>query len=292
MVAFVGPELIVQTMSTLRRYGNDADRSQFEWQYHSRSDFHSRIAALAVTVDLLRESSELQALARSGAIGFQVNPKLTDRAGRVKTLDLMIGRLDDQADWSSEGSLTLVALMEREGIAMSPESWETVHALPNLPVAPLKSAMVVLENKACMTAFRKAAPRLRNELEGAVDAINHTNPDAVAAALVLVNASASFYSPTMRQNAYVSPVERALSKHVQPAETIAAIEKLMEIPLRRSTSGNGYDDLGLLVVEAENSGTPWAAVDDPARGAPPREDIHHYVSMIQHMAALVRSRGL
>ena len=50
----IGPDVLVQTMSVPREYGKNGAGL---WQYHSRSDFHSVVAAIGTTFDVLAESS-------------------------------------------------------------------------------------------------------------------------------------------------------------------------------------------------------------------------------------------
>jgi hypothetical protein len=45
-----GPEILVRTLSKATR----VDRSGNRWQYHSRSDHHSKVACWGIIFDLLR----------------------------------------------------------------------------------------------------------------------------------------------------------------------------------------------------------------------------------------------
>ena len=261
---------------------------QHPWQYHSRSDDHSNIASLGVAIDLLRESPELREAVADGRVGFQVNPKMRDRTNREKTLDLGFGLVDDAAPPGRGRSLE--ELLAEYLAVLTPEDREIVAELPNIKEARSKQDLVVLENKACMTAHSKAAPRLRNELEGAVDAINSSDPDSVAGGLVLVNAADYFYSPVYRDNGYVEPSDRRPTQHHQPADAAVCISRLRNIPLRTKDKKYGYDALGIVVIDAKNNGQPWTLVEEAAYGAPAPQDIWSYTRMIQQLAKVYRQR--
>lgn len=279
-----GPEIIRATLSRTRAFGPSSGR----WQYHPRSDHHSKVTAVAVMIDLLRESEDLRRDVERGAVGFGVNPVLTDTTNRKKTLDMMFARPDDATPLSSPR--TLADLVDEHGVDLSPGQRSGLARLPTIRECRVKQALVVLENKACMTAHSKAAPRLRNELEGARDAIIASDPVTIAGAFVLVNAASTFVSPTYRDNAEREPNARRASVHKQPADTRRAIERLESLPLRRRADEIGYDVLAVLTLAAANDGTPWTLVEDPAFGSPRPSDIWHYTRAVQRLGVLYRQR--
>jgi hypothetical protein len=287
---WIGPRIISGSLSRVSLYPKKPKlgESPQPWQYHSRSDDHSRIAALGVTLDLLQESAELRAATLDGRIGYQVNPVLTDRGNRKKTLDLGIGLVDEQRPHPRSRSLGWQ--MEELGVVLSGQEQKVVAQLPPLREAYAKHYLIVLENKACMTAHGKAAPRLRNELEGAVDAINQ-EPDTVAGGLVIVNAAPTFVSPVFRDNGYVEPILRRATIHNQPEDAASAIDKLEKIPLRTASRPTGYDALGIVVVSAANDGTQCTLIDDPKFGTPSTEDIWSYSKFIQELARRFKQRS-
>jgi hypothetical protein len=282
----LGPEIICRTMSHPRLYGT-GDHAHM-WQYHSRSDFHSKVAAIALMIDLMQESPELRADIAAGDVGYSVNPQLRDRSNRVKTLDMRFARIDDAAPLPRPRNLERFA--EDLGLDLTEHASTVLHGLPTVREARSKQDLVVFENKACMTAFSKAAPRLRNELEGAVVAINDSDPLTVAGGLVLINAADTFVSQVFRDNGYVEPAQRRVSHHAQPEDAHGAVEKLRRIPLRKTASDGGYDALGTIVVSARNDGSPWTVVTNPTYGAPDAHDIWNYTRLVQHMAKLYRQR--
>jgi hypothetical protein len=236
----------------------------------------------------LRECPELRRAVGGGQVGFQVNPVMTDRTNRKKTLDLGIGLVDDARPHPRRRSL--LSLLQEYGGALSDADHHLIDDLPPMYESYSKQDLVVLENKACMTAHGKAAPRLRNELEGAVEAINKSDSLTVAGGLVVVNASSLFVSPVYRDNGYVEPGVRRPTSHSQPDDAKRAVSKLKNIPLRSKDAATGYDALGIIVVSAANDGRPCTLVQDPAFGAPESTDIWHYTRFIQELAKQYRHR--
>jgi hypothetical protein len=285
-MAMIGPEIIRATMSKERMYGTGENARV--WQYHSRSDYHSKVAAVALMIDLLQESEELRDDVDAGLVGYDVNPKMRDGTNREKTLDMRFGRVDDALPLRR--ARTLERLIEDYEMELTTSQWATVSGLPTVKEALSKQELVVLENKACMTAFAKAAPRLRNELEGAVKAVNDTDRRAVAGGLVLVNAADTFISPVFRDNGYVDKDQRRAGHHTQPEDAFRSVQKLQNIRTRDSADGLGFDALGVIVLSAPNDGTPWALVDDPTFGAPQPHDVWHYTKVVQKLAKLYRDR--
>jgi hypothetical protein len=289
----IGPTIICNTMSSPRLFPKapKRDEPQFPWQYHSRSDDHSNVAAVAVTIDLMLESPELRQDIEAGLIGFQVNPVLKSRSDTAKTLDLSIGVIDDAQPMSKTRSLT--SMLEEMGGVLSDDEWKILSGLPRLRESRAKQKLVVLENKACMTAHGKAGPRLKNELEGAVDAIYKSDANTVAGGLVIVNAAATFVSPVFKNNSELSPDQRRPTFHNQPEDAARTIQRLKDIQLRQPGGRqDGYDALGILVVNAPNDcTTPWTLVDDPKFSVPKKGEIHNYVDFIQHLATQYRIRG-
>src|SRR5919199_558596 len=82
-----GPKIIAATLSVPQPRGP----SKAMWQYHSRSDRHSKVACWGVLFDLLQQSALMRSHAKKGKIVFGINHKLMDFAtGREKVLDLVI----------------------------------------------------------------------------------------------------------------------------------------------------------------------------------------------------------
>src|SRR3954468_2828706 len=82
-----GPDIVVRTLSKVSR----RDRFQNLWQYHSRSDHHSKVACWGVIFDLLLRTSLLRRQIESGVVCFGINHEMHDFAhDRKKNLDLVL----------------------------------------------------------------------------------------------------------------------------------------------------------------------------------------------------------
>ena len=111
---------------------------------------------------------------------------------------------------------------------------------------------MALEAKACMTAHNKSEPRLYDELNSSQQTIHGAADQAIAVGLAMVNIADTFISPG-RQKGGVDPV---VTQHNQPAVTESVIEKLRELPRRTATGTEGFDALGIIVVDLRNDGSP------------------------------------
>src|SRR5438105_3834584 len=70
-----------------------ADNAGRLWQYHSRSDLHSKVACWGVLFDLLQQSALLKSHALAKKVIFGVNFEMRDyQTGRKKKLDLVVAR--------------------------------------------------------------------------------------------------------------------------------------------------------------------------------------------------------
>src|SRR5262249_37390761 len=129
------------------------------WQYHSRSDLHSKVACWGVLFDLLAQSSLLRRHANDGEVILGVNHELRDfQTGRKKKLDLVVAR---PAGAFQGRARTLGALADEWGVVLDPGQRARLGGLPPLVEGVVGSAVLVaMEAKAAMTAHSKARPRL------------------------------------------------------------------------------------------------------------------------------------
>src|SRR5579863_4299673 len=183
-----GPEILVRTLSARAhpdRWGN-------LWQYHSRSDHHSKVACWGIVFDLLRTSPLLRRHIDQGRVGFGINHEMRDFANdRKKNLDVVLCTPASAGRPSSE---TLADLTRAYGISLTaPESSE-FSALPTLPRVEVGSVLLALEAKAAMTAHQRALPRLYDELNSSHLTVHASSDYAAAAAFVMVNVASEFIS--------------------------------------------------------------------------------------------------
>jgi len=154
-------------------------------------------------------------------------------------------------------------------------------ALPDIPVASVGAVLIALEAKACMTAHVKSLPRLYDELNSSHLCVHGASTSALAIGYVQVNNSDSFISP-VSNNYSLAKYPTVWSTHRQPESTLRVIKKVGELPRRSRTSQEGFDGIGLSVLDFNNDGGPVSVVNAPP--APQQGDPFHYDSMIVRMA--------
>lgn len=260
----LGPETIARVMSVPAV----TDRDGRTWQYHTRSDRHSKVACLVVLIDLLEACPLLHRHAAEGRVAFGVNHELRDfRSGRKKDLDFVICR----PAGASPKTRSVAQMAAAVGIDPSP-------AAEDLKEAMVGSVLVALEAKACMTAHIKALPRLFDELNSSQQTVHGATQEALAAGFVMINAG----------EAFVTPLDGRLHALDQPRVTARTIAKVRELPRRTRADENGYDALGVVVVDIRNDGSPVRVVTGAP--APQQNDVDHYGRLIDRLATLYSSR--
>lgn len=267
-----GPDIIVASLSVPQPRG----ASGRLWQYHSRSDLHSKVACWGVLFDLLHQSALMRRHTMSGKIVFGINHELRDFAtGRKKVLDLVVARPSERATPE-----TFSDLAQRYHVVLSSAQAAKLAALPELRRAPVGAVLMALEAKATMTEHVKALPQLYDELNSSHLTVHGASRQALAVGLVMVNAAAKFVSPDLNKTPGAT---LALSTHSQPAAAAAVVAKVREIPRRTGGMTEGYDGLGIIVISATNDGViPVSLVTTPP--APSRNDIFYYDNMITRTA--------
>lgn len=252
-----------------------------------RSDHHSKVACWGILFDLLLTSRVLVDQFRGGRVAFGINHEMRDfRTGRKKNLDLVI--CTPGTAKNERAQLDFRALAKDWKIALDLDAQRALDALPPIRQAVVGEVHVALEAKACMTAHRKARPRLYDELSSSHLTIHGSSANAIAAGFVMVNVADEFISPG-RNKWSLAEKPAEVTKHKQPADTLAVLEKIREIPRRASTQEAGFDALGFVVVDCRNDGkSPFKVVETPP--AIGTGDVLHYDSMIRRTAKLYESR--
>jgi hypothetical protein len=276
----LGPTVFARALSVPTARGS----SKTLWQYHSRSDRHSKVGCALILFDLLAACQLLAAHARAGKVGFGVNHRMVDfRNNRKKDLDLVLCTPPSGARPDGQ---TLLDLGRTWSLDLTGAERAQVDALPAIRRAPVGAVLVALEAKACMTAHQKALPRLYDELNSSHLTIHGASAEAIAAGFVCVNAARRFISPGL--NAGTTADTRQWTNHAQPKSAQIAIDKVRQLPRRNRISEDGYDALGIVVVDLANDGSQVALVT--AAPAPAEGEIDHYRSMIDRIAAVYASR--
>lgn len=270
-----GPDILVRTLSQPTipdKYGN-------LWQYHSRSDRHSKLACWAILYDVLQHSTQLAAHAASGKIRFGINRQMRDfRTNRTKDLDLVISRPGPTP--LPRPPATMEDLAVRWGVRLSAEQRATLAQLPPLVEGTAGNVLMALEAKACMTAHIKALPRLFDELTSSYATVHNDTPQALAVGFVMINASPTFVSPDL--NKYDHSAQHPTVNEHPPHAATRTMQKVMEIERRTSPSSDGFDALGALVVSMRNDGSQVELIHEPP--APKSADVYSYSRMVGRIA--------
>lgn len=270
-----GPSLLVASLQK----PTIADKFGNRWQYHSRSDRHSKVASWGVAFDLLVASTTLQRHIVQGKVTFGVNHEMRDFAtGRKKDLDLVLARPSAPV---SPGARSFADLVNKYEIVLDDEQRASLDHLPVPAEAPVGAVLVALEAKACMTAHIKSLPRLYDELNSSHLTVHGASENALAIGFVMVNCSEEFLSPGL--NAFdLSLDEPHVSRDPQPRGADRVLTKIAEMPRRTRSGQHGFDGLGVVVIACRNDGATIQLVTAPP--APARGDLFHYDSMITRMA--------
>lgn len=277
-----GPRILVASLST----AGVTDRLGNHWQYHPRSDRHSKIACWGILFDLLGQCRLLRDHIGGGKLVFGINHEMTDfKMHRRKNLDLVLCR---PAGTSLKRTRTFRDLASEYGITLDADQHAALDAIPGLVEGPVGAVEMALEAKACMTEHVKALPRLYDELNSSHLTIHGATDQAIAVGFVMVNLAQTFVSPD-RHRFRIGPDQPVkVSPHKQPVATERTIEKIRQLPRRTRTGEEGFDAIGIVTVECQNDGTPVRLVSE-APAVPPR-DPFHYDAMIRRTAQTYESR--
>lgn len=280
-----GDQIYVRTISATA-IPSGVGTAKRNWQYHSRSDAHSKAACWGIVFDLLTSCPLLREHVKTGKVGFGINHEMRDfRMNRKKDLDLVICTLNGAIDEEAESFTDLVA---RYGIALNSADIEALALLPSLKRGSVGSVLIALEAKACMTAHIKACPRLYDELSSSFQTVLGDTKNAVAAAFVTINAASEFVSPVLNKDTKKNAALK-ISEHQQPKAAKRVLEKIKELPRRSGEDGIGFDALGALFVDCRNDGTEVKIVDVLPDGTAV-DTILTYQAMINRIASMYSSR--
>lgn len=273
-----GPDILVRTMSATQR----RDRFGNVWQYHSRSDHHSKVACWGVIFDLLANTPLLRRHVESGTICFGINHEMRDFVhDRKKNLDVVLCTPNGKPTRT-----TFRQLADEYGIALTAEELSIINDLPPLPRAQVGSVAMALEAKACMTAHQRALPRLYDELNSSHLTVHGASEQAIAVGFAMVNVAEDYLSPDLnKQNRADHP---EWSHHRQPRDAQIAVDKIRQLPRRSKAGDVGYDAVAIVVVDMSNDGGPVTLIN--SLPAPRPGDIYHYDTMISRLSAIYATR--
>jgi hypothetical protein len=216
------------------------------WQYHSRSDAHSKLACWTLLFDALRECDVLERHARDGLLGFGINFEMLGPIS--KRLDLVLTRLPPSR--RGQGGKSFADLANDFDIALDRDERVALAALPSIPLDDAGAAEVVLalEAKACMTEHVKAVPRLHAEILATGYLAKRAMPRCIVASYTLINSAPTFITPSAkhRENAH------------SPDDAVRVVKMLAQaVPLARDLNNLiGFDVVGASIVKCRNDGSP------------------------------------
>jgi hypothetical protein len=271
-------DILVRTLSTPAPMGP----SRALWQYHSRSDRHSKIACWGVLFDLLETSNLLRSHVADGKVVFGVNHVMRDFVNnKKKSLDLVLCRPGNAQNARKRRPATLASLADHWKIDLTPDQQANLHSLPRIIEGPVGAVLVALEAKATMTEHTKAGPRLYDELNSSHQIVHASSSKALSVGFFMVNASKSFISPDRNKDPAQSAV--TVTMHRQPSAAAFSINVVEGLPRRSGVSGVGYDGMAVVVVDMPNDGvTSVKLVTAPP--APQPGDIFNYENMLTRIA--------
>jgi hypothetical protein len=273
-----GLDILVRSLNS----AGITDKHGNEWQYHSRSDRHSKIACWGILFDLLSSTPLLRKHVSEGVIGFGINHEIRNFVhDRKKDLDLVLCTPNGPASGT-----TFADLIGNYGIVLSMDEREVLASLPTLRRTPVGSVVMALEAKACMTAHQRALPRLYDELNSSHQTVHGSSEQAIAVGFAMINAAEHYLSPDLNKAFRASHPE--WSKHNQPRDAMLAIEKVRQLPRRAKPGDQGYDAFSIAVIEMQNDGSGVSLVEGSPSPSP--NDIYHYNTMIARLSAMYATR--
>lgn len=242
-----GEAIIARSIDAMRVKDQHGNR----WQYHSRSDRHSKIACWAVLFDVLRSCELLREHTAAKKVGFGINHELRDfRQNRKKNLDLVLSR-----SGAPVPKRTFAEYGRQIGVVLDAAETTALTKLPVLEAAIVSNVLVALEAKACMTEHQKAQPRLFDELASSFQTVHGDTNSAIAAAFVMINCAESFTSPD-RNRRKVRGGRFVVNSHKQPSAANGSLAKVLQLPRRSDDRETGFDALGITMVDCANDGSP------------------------------------
>lgn len=288
-----GPEILARTLSVPTHGTGKRFAHGNSWQYHSRSDRHSKVACWALVFDLMRHCALLRNHAEHTQVGMGINHEMHDfRNRKRKNLDLVICTRAPMAAAGGSRSgagraADFAALADAYGIVLTAEERDELAALPSLAFSGVSSVLVATEAKAAMTAHQKARPRLHDELTSSHQTIHGDNSDAIAAAIVLINAAETFVSPD-KNEWDLSTIPARVSIH-RPKDSPLVLEGLEKLQRRSKVGDDGFDAVGVVVVHCRNDGSPITVVEH-SPPAPDSAGDFHYARFVRRLAQLYATR--
>lgn len=280
-----GQRIIARSISAARiidQHGN-------VWQYHSRSDRHSKVACWVVLFDVLQRCALLRRHVEEGKVAFGINHQMIDfRTDKRKDLDLVIcvpresGPEEGAGRWRSFADLAV-----EYGVVLEDRERDSLAVLPLFEQRPVGDVLVALEAKAAMTAHVRAAPRLFDELTSAFTCINGSSQHAVAAGLIMINAAPEFVSPDRNKKGFDAKLPEITTER-QPNGAQVILNRVKKLRVRGHPTEHGFDAVGIFALDMRNDGGNVSVAAIPE--FPGVGDNYHYETMIMRIASIYEGR--
>jgi hypothetical protein len=254
----LAPERFVGWLKTYRK----KDTQGFIYQYHSRSDAHSKKLAELIWEDIIASCPKVSEDTTRGRLTHRINFKYQwPGSGKTKAIDLAVGPPGH---------------------------------------AGLGEVQISCEIKAVMTEHKKSQPRLFDELQSSYRIVNNGSPRAIAAGITFVNIAKTFVSP-LRQTAGQAVEITEHNQPAVTASMVAHLRGLplrekfypevdrtvrdaptTEWPARvaESPQESGFDAYCTFVVDCDNQGAAalWTTAPAPQPG-----DLDHYETFLRRI---------
>lgn len=272
-----GPHILARTLSQPVPTGARG----VMWQYHSRSDRHSKVACWGILLDLMSESAVLRQQLQTGQVTFGVNHEMRDwENDKKKKLDLVLCR---PAGPPARAARSFRDYIAKWGIRLTADEDRRVTSLPNPVEAPVGAVLAAVEAKACMTAHQRALPRLFDELNSSHQIVHGASKRALAIGFAMVNVADAFVSPDLNKN--VPPhVPAVVSVHNQPRDAELAVDTVKKLRRSSGVGERGFDGLAVVVIDMRNDGSAVAFVNGPPGPSPGTSDPYLYDNTIRRVA--------
>jgi hypothetical protein len=271
----LGPQILARTISVPRSIGKSARK----WQYHSRSDHHSKVSCWCVVLDMLESCDVFRRDAENGTVSVAVNHLMTGTVN--KTLDLVVCRPMPRRAGASRR--TFQDLVGAFCIELTDEDRLKLERLPPIPVEgreDVSEVLVALEAKACMTKHSGSIPRLHAEILATGFLAKQAVRSCLTVSYTVINSAPYFITPSEGH-------KRNL--HKQPTDAKSVIDMIVKgIPSNSSFPQLGYDAIGISLIDCRNDGSPVEVVENEP--APTTRDFFHYQRMLQNICSQYRSR--
>ncbi|WP_143500081.1 hypothetical protein [Pseudomonas sp. Irchel s3a10] len=289
------PDILARTLSVASSGGSNKGYAHGNsWQYHSRSDRHSKIVSWGLTFDLMNACPLLREHVADGKVSVGINHEMRDfRNNKKKNLDLVLCRSMPGggvggSKSGKKGAVNFAQLAASYNIQLQSHEQNALSKLPNLPIANVSSVLLAIEAKAAMTEFGKALPRLKDELTASFQTIHGDTESAIAAGIVMINMATEFIS-TDRNEFDLTKYPPNISTHKE-GQAEKVITGMREIQRRSRPSDTGFDGMGILLLNCRNDGITPVTVDTVEPRVLPLNDDFNYGRFIERLAHLYATR--